>query len=72
MIDEPTLEQIWEIRRKIYAQCDNDPQKLVAHFIERQNQNPQRLLQKFGDTQKRRPNSAQENLPVEAAKTAEA
>ena len=52
MIDEPTLEQIWEVRRKIYAQCGNDPQKLVAYFMERQKQNPQRLLQRFGDIQK--------------------
>ena len=29
MIKEPTLEQIWEARRRIYAKCDNDPVKLV-------------------------------------------
>jgi len=66
MIDEPTLEQIWEVRRKIYARCDNDPQKLVAYFIERQKQNPQRLLQRFGDIQKRQEKSVKENLSADA------
>jgi len=68
MIDEPTLEQIWEVRRKIYAQCGNDPQKLVAYFMERQQQNPQRLLQRFGDIQKWQEKSVKENLPAEARK----
>jgi len=70
MIDEPTLEQIWEVRRKIYAQCGNDPQKLVAYFMERQKQNPQRLLQRFGDIQKWQEKSVKENLPAEARKEA--
>jgi len=68
MIDEPTLEQIWEVRRKIYAQCGNDPQKLVAYFMERQKQNPQRLLQRFGDIQKRQEKSVKEKLPADARK----
>ena len=29
-----TLERIWEVRRKIYAQCDNDPQKLVEYYLD--------------------------------------
>ena len=68
MIDEPTLEQIWEVRRKIYARCGNDPQKLVAYFMERQKQNPQRLLQRIGDIQKWQEKSVKENLPSDAQK----
>jgi hypothetical protein len=41
-----TIERIWEVRRKIYAQCDNDPQKLVEYYIEQQKQNPKRFLKK--------------------------
>jgi len=64
MSDEPTLEQIWEVRRKIYARCGNNPQKLVAYLMERQKQNPQRLLQSFGDIQKWQKKSVKENLPA--------
>jgi hypothetical protein len=32
MIKEPTLEYIWEARRRIYAKCDNDPVKLVQYY----------------------------------------
>lgn len=40
------LERIWEARRKIYADCGNDPQKLVEYYIEQQKQNPHRFLRK--------------------------
>ncbi len=43
MIEEPTLECIWEARRRIYAKCDNDPVKLVQYYIERQKENPERF-----------------------------
>ncbi len=43
MIKEPTLECIWEARRRIYAKCDNDPVKLVQYYIERQKENPERF-----------------------------
>jgi len=43
MIKEPTLESIWEARRRIYAKCDNDPVKLVQYYIERQKENPERF-----------------------------
>jgi len=68
MMNEPTLEQIWEVRRKIYARCGNDPQKLVAYLMERQKQNPQRLLQKIGDIKKWQGNAAKENLPADTQK----
>jgi hypothetical protein len=62
MINEPTLERIWEVRRKIYAQCGNDPKKLIAYFMERQKQNPQRLLQPFGKVLESHKQPAGENL----------
>ena len=43
MIKEPTLEQIWEARRRIYAKCDNDPVKLVEYYIALQKENPERF-----------------------------
>jgi hypothetical protein len=43
MIKEPTLECIWEARRRIYAKCDNDPVKLVQYYIARQQENPERF-----------------------------
>lgn len=53
---------------KNLCQCGNDPQKLVAYFMERQKQNPQRLLQKMGDIQKGQEKSVKENLPADAQK----
>ena len=43
MIKEPTLEQIWEARRRIYAKCDNDPTKLVEYYMARQKEHPERF-----------------------------
>jgi len=39
MNKEPTLENIWETRRRIYAECDNDPVKLVQYYIDLQQKN---------------------------------
>jgi hypothetical protein len=49
MTTDLTIERIWEARRKIYAQCDNDPQKLVAYYIQRQQENPERLLKELNE-----------------------
>lgn len=43
MTNDITLERIWDARRKIYAHCGNDPQKLVEYYIEQQKQNPHRF-----------------------------
>ncbi len=68
MISETTLEQIWEGRRKIYARCGNNPQKLVAYLMERQKQNPQRLLQTMGDIKKWQEKSVKDNLSSDTQK----
>ena len=39
MIDKRTraddiIEEIWEIRRQIWARFDNDPRKLVEYYVE--------------------------------------
>ena len=49
MTNDPTIERIWEVRQKIYAQCDHDPQKLVAYYIQRQKENPERLLKEYNE-----------------------
>jgi hypothetical protein len=40
------------VRRKIYAQCGNDPQRLVEYYIEQQKQNPQRFIKRRRKTGK--------------------
>ncbi len=35
---DDAIEEIWEIRRQIWARFDNDPEKLMAHYIERDKQ----------------------------------
>jgi len=40
---DSTLENIWETRRRIYAQCDNNPVKLVEYYIALQKENPERF-----------------------------
>jgi hypothetical protein len=31
---DDAIEEVWEIRRQIWARFDNDPEKLMAHYIE--------------------------------------
>jgi len=40
MKTDPVLDRIREARHFISAQCDHDPQKLVAYYLERQRQHP--------------------------------
>jgi hypothetical protein len=44
------LEEIWEIRRRLLAEFDNDLSRYVAHLIELQEQEPyrDRLISKSG------------------------
>ncbi|HST60898.1 MAG TPA: hypothetical protein VLK84_19505 [Longimicrobium sp.] len=35
---DDAIEEIREIRRQIWARFDNDPEKLMAHYIERDKQ----------------------------------
>jgi len=53
MSKEFTLERIWEARRRIYANCGNDPVKLVQYYIERQKENPERFSSKVTQMNKR-------------------
>jgi len=39
MNKEPTLENIWETRHRIYAECNHDPVKLVQYYIDLQQKN---------------------------------
>jgi hypothetical protein len=44
MKDDPTIEQIREIRRRISAMCDHDPRKFVEYYIEFQKKHRDRLV----------------------------
>jgi hypothetical protein len=44
MKTDPVLDRIREARHLISAQCDHDPQKLVAYYLERQRQHPEKLV----------------------------
>jgi hypothetical protein len=46
MNDEPTLEQIWEVRRRIDAECGHDPFKLVEYYIKQQRENHERFVKR--------------------------
>ena len=39
------IEEIHELRRRISAQCDNDPARLVAYYIKLQEQYRDRLIE---------------------------
>jgi len=44
MKDDPTIDQIREIRRRISAICDHDPKKFVEYYIEFQKKYRDRLV----------------------------
>jgi hypothetical protein len=69
MIEDPTLERIGEVRRIIYARCDNDPKKLVAYYMERQKQNHHRMLYASGDVQEAPQAPVEGGLSTAAVKT---
>ena len=41
---DPVIEEIRAVRRRISAQFDHDPDKLVAHYMELQKQYADRLI----------------------------
>jgi len=45
MKEDKTIEDIRSVRQKISQECGNDPHRLVQHYIQRQEQNRQRLRQ---------------------------
>jgi hypothetical protein len=42
--NDPVIEEIRAVRRRISAQFDHDPDKLVAHYMELQKQYADRLI----------------------------
>lgn len=44
-MNEPTLEEIWSVRREIYAECENDPYKLVAYYLAQQEADKQESVE---------------------------
>ncbi|HPC94732.1 MAG TPA: hypothetical protein PLU87_07325 [Sedimentisphaerales bacterium] len=43
MKPDEAIEEIRSIRRQIAKECENDPHKLVQHYIQQQRQNARRL-----------------------------
>jgi len=44
MKNDPVLDRIREARHVISKQCDHDPKKLVAYYLQRQKNHPQKLF----------------------------
>ncbi|MDM8559871.1 hypothetical protein [Candidatus Parabeggiatoa sp. HSG14] len=44
MKNDPVLNRIQEARHIISKQCDHDPKKLVAYYLQRQKNHPQKLF----------------------------
>ena len=44
MKDDPTIDQIREIRRRISARCDHDPKKIVDYYMALQEKFQERLV----------------------------
>jgi hypothetical protein len=42
--NDPVIDEVREVRRRISAQFDHDPKKLVEHYIELQKRYAERLL----------------------------
>ncbi len=46
MKSDKAIEEIRTVRKKISAEFDNDPKKLIEHYIELQDQYKERLVKK--------------------------
>ncbi len=44
MKNDPVLDRIREARHIISKQCDHDPKKLVAYYLQRQKNHPHKLF----------------------------
>ena len=44
MKNDPVLNRIWEARHAISMQCDHDPKKLVAYYLQRQKNHQKQLF----------------------------
>lgn len=42
---DDAIEEVWEIRRRIWARFDNDPDKVSAYYMELQKQYAERLIE---------------------------
>ncbi len=48
---DPVIDEIREVRRRISAQFDHNPSKLVAHYMEIQKQRKDRLVETEKDSE---------------------
>ena len=50
MKDDPAIERVRDARRRVSATYDNDPQKIVSHYIELQKKYQARILEEQEET----------------------
>jgi hypothetical protein len=41
---DDAIEEVWEIRRRIWAQFDNDPDKVSAYYMELEKQSADQMI----------------------------
>ncbi len=51
--NDPAIEQVREVRRRISARVDHDPGRLVAYYIELQKRHQDRLIDPPKDADRR-------------------
>ncbi|MCI0682173.1 MAG: hypothetical protein L0Y71_08720 [Gemmataceae bacterium] len=56
--NDPVIDEIREIRRRISARFDHDPARLIAHYIELQKQYKGRLIYRKQPEPDNKPDSA--------------
>ena len=44
MNEDPTLEEIWDARQKIWQECQQDLNQLLAYYQKRQAEHPERMV----------------------------
>lgn len=53
-LNDPLLEELDEARRRIFAKCDHDPEKVYEYFMEYQKQFADRLIGRHEKKPKRK------------------
>lgn len=43
-MNDPTLEEIWQARQKIWNECNQDLHQLLAYYQKRQDAHPDRMI----------------------------
>jgi len=63
-IEDKGIRAVRDVRKKISTEFDNDPQKLVEHYIAEQEKHRDRLLRPATTQQRSKPDPKIPNLPL--------